>query len=65
MRATDLSMTPGSDDAAASRAQRASSFASVADEYERGRPGYPREAIEWLLGASHWTCSTSARAPAS
>jgi ubiquinone/menaquinone biosynthesis C-methylase UbiE len=37
--------------AAASRAQRASSFASVADEYERGRPGYPREAIEWLLGA--------------
>jgi SAM-dependent methyltransferase len=34
----------------ASRAERASSFAGVADEYERGRPGYPREAIEWLLG---------------
>ncbi len=33
------------------RAQRASSFASVADEYERDRPGYPRAAIEWLLGA--------------
>jgi ubiquinone/menaquinone biosynthesis C-methylase UbiE len=32
------------------RAERASSFARVADEYERGRPGYPREAIEWLLG---------------
>jgi SAM-dependent methyltransferase len=36
---------------AASRAERASSFARVAGEYERGRPGYPREAIEWLLGA--------------
>jgi ubiquinone/menaquinone biosynthesis C-methylase UbiE len=36
---------------APSRAERASSFARVADEYERGRPGYPREAIEWLLGA--------------
>jgi SAM-dependent methyltransferase len=33
-----------------SRAERASSFARVADEYERGRPGYPREAIQWLLG---------------
>lgn len=32
------------------RAERASSFASVADEYERGRPGYPPEAIAWLLG---------------
>lgn len=32
------------------RAQRASSFANVADEYERGRPGYPPEAIAWLLG---------------
>jgi ubiquinone/menaquinone biosynthesis C-methylase UbiE len=51
MRATDLSMTPDPHPAA-SRAQRASSFASVADEYERGRPGYPREAIEWLLGAN-------------
>jgi SAM-dependent methyltransferase len=32
------------------RAQRAGSFARVAAEYDRGRPGYPREAIEWLLG---------------
>ncbi len=35
----------------ASKARRASSFARVADEYERGRPGYPRAAIQWLLGA--------------
>ncbi len=34
----------------ASRSPRASSFARVADEYDRGRPSYPREAIEWLLG---------------
>ncbi len=39
------------DEAATNRAERASSFARVAGEYERGRPGYPREAIEWLLGA--------------
>jgi len=37
--------------AGASRAQRARSFGRVAAEYERGRPGYPPEAIEWLLGA--------------
>ena len=36
--------------ARASRAERASSFARVADEYDRGRPSYPLEAIEWLLG---------------
>lgn len=34
------------------RPARAASFASVAEEYERGRPGYPPEAIEWLLGAA-------------
>jgi ubiquinone/menaquinone biosynthesis C-methylase UbiE len=39
------------DVARASRAQRASSFARVAHEYDRGRPSYPREAIEWLLGS--------------
>jgi SAM-dependent methyltransferase len=33
------------------RVRRARSFALVAQEYERGRPGYPREAIDWLLGA--------------
>jgi ubiquinone/menaquinone biosynthesis C-methylase UbiE len=30
--------------------ERAGSFARVADEYERGRPSYPAEAIAWLLG---------------
>jgi SAM-dependent methyltransferase len=28
----------------------ASSFALVADVYERGRPGYPDEAVRWLVG---------------
>jgi SAM-dependent methyltransferase len=28
----------------------ARSFALVAEEYERGRPGYPATAIEWVLG---------------
>jgi ubiquinone/menaquinone biosynthesis C-methylase UbiE len=36
---------------APTRAERASSFARVAQEYERGRPGYPHEAIQWLLGS--------------
>jgi ubiquinone/menaquinone biosynthesis C-methylase UbiE len=26
------------------------SFGNVAEAYDRGRPGYPREAVEWLLG---------------
>ena len=25
-------------------------FAAVADSYERGRPGYPEEAVRWLVG---------------
>jgi SAM-dependent methyltransferase len=29
---------------------RATSFADVADEYERARPGYPDEAVRWLAG---------------
>ena len=33
------------------RAERARSFARVAGEYERGRPGYPPGAVAWLLGA--------------
>ncbi len=45
-----MSSTGESNLARASRAQRARSFGRVAAAYERGRPGYPPEAIEWLLG---------------
>jgi SAM-dependent methyltransferase len=34
----------------ADKDRRARSFGQVADLYQRGRPGYPPEAIEWLLG---------------
>jgi SAM-dependent methyltransferase len=30
--------------------KRAYAFGLVADEYDRGRPGYPASAIRWLLG---------------
>jgi ubiquinone/menaquinone biosynthesis C-methylase UbiE len=36
---------------AAERLRRAGSFGAVASEYERGRPGYPSKAIDWILGA--------------
>jgi SAM-dependent methyltransferase len=29
---------------------RARSFGAVAEDYERARPGYPKEAVTWLLG---------------
>jgi SAM-dependent methyltransferase len=32
------------------KARRARSFGEVADLYQRGRPGYAPEAIEWVLG---------------
>ena len=32
------------------RRGRATSFAAVADAYERARPGYPDEAVRWLVG---------------
>ena len=35
---------------ATSLAERAASFSRVADAYDRARPGYPREAVEWLTG---------------
>ncbi len=34
----------------ADRADRAASFAAVADAYERSRPGYPGAAVRWLVG---------------
>ena len=35
---------------ATERELRARSFGSVVAEYQRGRPSYPRAAIEWVLG---------------
>lgn len=32
------------------RRDRATSFADVADAYERARPGYPVDAVRWLVG---------------
>ncbi len=32
------------------RRGRATSFAAVADAYERSRPGYPDDAVRWLVG---------------
>jgi SAM-dependent methyltransferase len=34
----------------ADKATRAGSFGAVAEIYDRGRPGWPAEAIDWLLG---------------
>jgi SAM-dependent methyltransferase len=36
--------------AIADKDARARSFGAVAEVYDRGRPGWPAEAIEWLLG---------------
>jgi SAM-dependent methyltransferase len=33
------------------RARQAASFGAAADAYERGRPEYPAEAVDWLLPA--------------
>jgi SAM-dependent methyltransferase len=38
------------DPSAASGPEPAMSFGSVVDAYERGRPGYPLEAVRWLTG---------------
>ena len=34
------------------RRQRATSFGAVAGAYERGRPGYPDDAVRWLAGTA-------------
>ena len=39
------------DDRYSAHHERAESFGSAADEYERGRPSYPRSAVDWLLPA--------------
>ena len=47
-------MSKTDEDAAAELAEkdaRARSFGTVAATYDRGRPGWPAEAIEWVLGA--------------
>ena len=47
-------MSKTDEDAAADLAEkdaRARSFGAVAATYDRGRPGWPAEAIEWVLGA--------------
>ncbi|MCY7304180.1 MAG: hypothetical protein LH654_14355 [Thermoleophilia bacterium] len=33
------------------RRRRATSFADVAGAYERFRPGYPDDAVRWLVGS--------------
>jgi ubiquinone/menaquinone biosynthesis C-methylase UbiE len=35
---------------AETRARRAASFDAVAEAYERARPGYPDDAVRWLVG---------------
>ena len=48
------------------RRGRATSFAAVADAYERSRPGYPDDAVRWLAGDEPClTSSISAPARAS
>jgi ubiquinone/menaquinone biosynthesis C-methylase UbiE len=37
--------------------ERASSFGSVAGDYDRFRPGPPLSAVDWILGS---TCTTAA-----
>ena len=41
-------MTEGSD--GRSKQQLADSFGAIAYDYERARPGYPEEAVEWITG---------------
>ncbi len=43
-------MDPRPQQPSPSSSDAALSFASVADAYDRARPSYPREAVEWLTG---------------
>jgi SAM-dependent methyltransferase len=42
-------------DADAIRRQRAASFGAVAGDYERSRPGYPNDAVRWMVGNNQAT----------
>jgi SAM-dependent methyltransferase len=37
------------------RARRAQTFGGIAEVYERTRPGYPEEAVRWMLGSTPGT----------
>src|SRR5438270_10063322 len=43
---------PGASGADGSRAARSRSFGAAAEHYVAGRPGYPQEAVEWLVGGA-------------
>jgi SAM-dependent methyltransferase len=45
---------PGDTRDPAQRKRQASSFGAAAAAYERGRPPYPPEAVDWLLPESAW-----------
>jgi SAM-dependent methyltransferase len=47
----DDSVTDDHDDEARFRAARAGSFGDAADLYERARPSYPADAVDWLIPA--------------
>lgn len=47
-----MALTPDEPTAASGDTTPALSFGGVADAYERGRPGYPREAASWLTGGA-------------
>ena len=55
--ATDENDQPGTPD-------WAHSFGSVAEAYERGRPTYPADAVQWMLGDQPRSACSSSSAPA-
>lgn len=44
-------MTEGQSDDTSRRAEMATSFGAAASTYQQGRPGYPDEAVAWMLAA--------------